>query len=90
MSAGSIPVFVVRDYVKPFTELVDWSAFSFSFSPDEVPNMLRTLRSVSSEELLVMQVTGAITQCRVIIAILRWSLIERCKEDRFFVEQTSI
>lgn len=56
MSAGSIPVFVVRDYVKPFTEQVDWSAFSFTFSPDEVPHMLQTLRSVSEDELRVMQV----------------------------------
>lgn len=63
MSAGSIPVFVDRDYVKPFTEQVDWSEFSFSFSPEEAPDMLRTLRSVSPEELRAMQVIPA-TDCR--------------------------
>lgn len=56
MSSGSIPVFVARDFVKPFTEQVNWSAFSFTFSPDEVPDMLRTLRSVPPEELQQMQV----------------------------------
>eukprot|EP00903_Cladosiphon_okamuranus_P022150 g20371.t1 len=55
MSAGSIPVFVTRDYVKPFTEQVDWAGFSFTFAPEEVPTMLRTLRSVSPEELREMQ-----------------------------------
>lgn len=56
MSAGCIPVIVARDFVKPFAEEVDWSAFSFTFSPDEVPDMLRILRSVPPEELIQMQV----------------------------------
>lgn len=60
MSAGCIPVIVARDYVKPFVEEVNWSEFSFTFSPDEVPDMLRTLRSVSPEELKRMQVTHAV------------------------------
>eukprot|EP00752_Nemacystus_decipiens_P004771 g4342.t1 len=55
MSAGCIPVFVARDYVKPFPELVDWSSFSFTFAPDQVPDMLRTLRSVPPKELEQMQ-----------------------------------
>eukprot|EP00903_Cladosiphon_okamuranus_P018061 g16622.t1 len=55
MSAGCIPVIVARDFVKPFPEHVDWSAFSFTFSPDEVPTMLQTLRSVPLEELTRMK-----------------------------------
>lgn len=27
MSAGSIPVFVVRDFVRPFREQIDWPSF---------------------------------------------------------------
>jgi len=68
MSAGCIPVFVARDYVKPFTEEVDWSMFSFTFSPDEVPDMLRTLRAVPPLELRKMQVkriVETLTPCLV-------------------------
>ena len=57
MSAGCIPVIIARDYVKPFPEEVDWPSFSFTFSPEEVPYMLRTLRSTPPEELIEMQVT---------------------------------
>ena len=57
MSAGAIPVFVNRDYVRPFPERVDWSSFSFTFSPEEVGRfMMETLRAVSPEVLWEMQV----------------------------------
>ncbi|CAN0442925.1 unnamed protein product, partial [Hapterophycus canaliculatus] len=57
MSAGAIPVFVVRDWVKPFQEQIDWPSFSFVFSPDDVgPTMLEALRAVEPEELKQMQV----------------------------------
>lgn len=41
MSAGSIPVFVARDFVRPFREQIDWPSFSFIFTPDQVqrPNV---------------------------------------------------
>ena len=55
MSAGAIPVIVARDWVRPFSELVDWPSFSFLFSPEEVPNMLQTLRAVPKKELDEMQ-----------------------------------
>lgn len=57
MSAGAIPVFVTRDYVKPFPERVDWPSFSFTFSPEEVGvSMMETLRAVTPAELWEMQV----------------------------------
>ena len=57
MNAGAIPVFVNRDYVRPFPERVDWSSFSFVFSPEEVGrSMVETLRAVSPKELWDMQV----------------------------------
>lgn len=56
MSAGAIPVLVVRDWVRPFEELVDWSAFSFIFSPDQVPDIINTLRAVPPKTLMEMQV----------------------------------
>lgn len=57
MSAGAIPVFVNRDYVRPFPERVDWSSFSFVFPPEEVGrSMMETLRAVSPKELWDMQV----------------------------------
>ena len=57
MSAGAIPVFVVRDWIKPFQETVDWPSFSFSFNPDAVgPAMVEALRAVSPGELEEMQV----------------------------------
>lgn len=60
MSAGCIPVIIARDYVKPFPEEVDWPSFSFTFSPEEVPYMLRTLRSIPPKELIEMQVTRSV------------------------------
>ncbi|CAM9123044.1 unnamed protein product [Ectocarpus sp. 13 AM-2016] len=54
-TAGAIPVIVVRDWVKPFPEKVDWSSFSFTFSPDEVPQMLEVLRSLPLAEIEEMQ-----------------------------------
>lgn len=57
MSAGAIPVFVVRDWIKPFQEHIDWPSFSFTFSPDQVgPRMVDVLRAVSPEQLRLMQV----------------------------------
>lgn len=41
MSAGSIPVFVVRDFVRPFREQIDWPSFSFMFTPDQVRMYVR-------------------------------------------------
>ena len=67
MSAGAIPVLVVRDYVKPFTEQVDWSAFSFTFSPEQAPDMLRTLRAVPPETVEKMQVIKEV--------VGRWKLL---------------
>lgn len=57
MSAGAIPVFVVRDWVRPEKEKIDWPSFSFAFSPDDVgPAMVDALRAVEPEKLLEMQV----------------------------------
>lgn len=56
MSAGAIPVLVVRDWVRPFEELVDWPSFSFIFSPDQVETIVPTLRAIRPEKLRTMQV----------------------------------
>lgn len=57
MSAGAIPVFVARDYVRPFPERVDWPSFSFMFPPEEIgTSMMETLRSVTPAVLWEMQV----------------------------------
>lgn len=56
MSAGAIPVFVARDYVRPFREQFDWPSFSFMFSPEQVETMMATLRAVSPEKVVEMQV----------------------------------
>lgn len=55
MSAGAIPVFVVRDWVRPFEEKIDWPSFSYLFSPDDVgPGMVDVLRAVQPNQLLEM------------------------------------
>lgn len=57
MSAGAIPVFVAREYVRPFPERVDWPSFSFMFPPEEIgASMMATLRNVDPKELWEMQV----------------------------------
>ncbi len=57
MGSGAIPVLVARDYVLPFREQIDWSAFSFLFSPDRVElDMMATLRGISQRQLEEMQV----------------------------------
>lgn len=60
-------MFIVRDWIRPYREKLDWPAFSFVFSPEEVgPAMMKTLRGVSPEKLLEMQVKmeGAIKHTR--------------------------
>ena len=58
MSAGAIPVFVARDFVRPSSEQYDWPSFSFTFSPDQVgPNMLQALKAVPPKKLQEMQVS---------------------------------
>lgn len=58
MSAGAIPVFVVRDWIKPFQEQIDWPSFSFTFTPDQVgPSMVQVLRAVPPDQLRFMQVS---------------------------------
>lgn len=58
MSAGAIPVFVVRDWIKPFQEQIDWPSFSFSVTPDNVgPELVATLRAIPPKELMYMQVS---------------------------------
>ena len=60
MSAGTIPVFVVRDWIKPFQEQVDWPSFSFTFSPDQLgPEMVDVLKAVPADQLIEMQVQRA-------------------------------
>lgn len=57
MSAGAIPVFVTRDYVRPFPERVDWPSLSFMFPPEDVGvSMMDTLRAVKPAQLWEMQV----------------------------------
>ena len=57
MSAGAIPVFVARDIIRPFSEQFDWPSFSFMFAPSQVEEtMMDTLRGVSPERLVEMQV----------------------------------
>lgn len=58
MSAGAIPVFVSKSTVRPFAEELDWSAFSFVFSPDQAGSeMVKALRAVPREEIETMQVS---------------------------------
>ncbi|CAN0463591.1 unnamed protein product, partial [Hapterophycus canaliculatus] len=56
MSAGSIPVFIVRDWVRPYEEQVDWDSFSFMFSPDDTgAEIMEVLRGVDEHQLMTMQ-----------------------------------
>ncbi|CAM9966777.1 unnamed protein product [Ectocarpus fasciculatus] len=91
MSAGAIPVIVVRDWVKPFPEKVDWPSFSFTFSPDEVPQMLEELRSLSLAEIDEMQrkaieaywkIYGGITNYSWISSVTIEILSERLRYHR--------
>ncbi|CAM9146099.1 unnamed protein product [Scytosiphon promiscuus] len=51
MSAGAIPVFVMRDAILPLPEQIDWASFSFIFTPDDVgPAMIETLRRASESD----------------------------------------
>ncbi|CAM9963910.1 unnamed protein product [Ectocarpus sp. 4 AP-2014] len=87
MSAGAIPVFVVRDWIKPFQEQIDWPSFSFVFSPDDVgPIMMETLRAVEPAQLLEMQrkslraywkIFGGVTNYSVIASNAIDALIQR-------------
>ncbi|CAM9443999.1 unnamed protein product [Ectocarpus sp. 4 AP-2014] len=77
MSAGAIPVIVVRDWVKPFAEKVDWSSFSFTFSPDEVPQMLEVLRSLPLAEMEKMQRNAIEAYWKIYGGVTNYSWISR-------------
>eukprot|EP00752_Nemacystus_decipiens_P005375 g4875.t1 len=92
MSAGAIPVFVVRDWIKPFQEQIDWPAFSFSFTPDQVgPKMVEVLKAVPPDQLLTMQrksleaywkIFGGVNNYSMIAANSIFALTERLKFHR--------
>ena len=57
LSAGAIPVFVYPDvdWIKPYSHLIDWDRISFTFSPQEIPDILPKLRRLSTYKITMMQ-----------------------------------
>ena len=57
LSAGAIPVFVYPDvdWIKPYSHLIDWDKISFTFSPQEIPDILPKLRRLSTYRVTMMQ-----------------------------------
>lgn len=94
MSSGAIPVMVVRDWVPPFREQIDWPSFSFAFTPDQVgPEMVAILRSIPADVLKDMQVwktTTSFVQCLVAGPCL-WIMLRRpCQLKSLLFSKTEI
>ncbi|CAM9526345.1 unnamed protein product, partial [Scytosiphon promiscuus] len=78
MSAGSIPVFIVRDWVRPYEEDIDWDSFSFTFSPDDTADtIMRVLRTVDPHQLMKMQRTCLETYWKLFAGVANYSVIAR-------------
>ena len=57
LSAGALPVFVYPDidWIKPYSHIINWDEISFSFTPQEIPTILPTLRSLTREKIETMR-----------------------------------
>lgn len=58
LSAGTIPVFIIKDYVKPFPGRIPWRKFSLCFPTEEAEHVLEFLRAIPMEKVIEMQVSG--------------------------------
>lgn len=58
LSAGTIPVFLINYYVKPFPGRIPWRKFSVTFATEEASIVLKTLRAIPMEKVIEMQVSG--------------------------------
>ncbi|XP_024372133.1 uncharacterized protein [Physcomitrium patens] len=55
LAAGSIPVLIADNYVKPFDSLIPWYTCAIQFPTTEIKRIVNTLRKVSPEEKLKRQ-----------------------------------
>jgi glucuronyl/N-acetylglucosaminyl transferase EXT1 len=55
LGAGSIPVLIVDNYVKPFDNFIEWQRCLLQFPSSEIHRVLSTLRALSKEEVETRQ-----------------------------------
>ncbi|XP_047958648.1 probable glycosyltransferase At5g03795 [Salvia hispanica] len=55
---GCVPVLVKDGYVPPFSDVLNWKAFSVEVSVKEIPNLKRILAGISTRQYIRMQRRG--------------------------------
>ncbi|XP_039259213.2 exostosin-2-like [Styela clava] len=55
LKAGCIPVFATDGYIKPFSEVVDWTRASVTVRYEDLPNVVNILRKISPTEVKLKQ-----------------------------------
>lgn len=53
--AECVPVLISQDYILPFSDVLNWEAFSIQVSVGDIPNLKKILLNVSEEEYIEKQ-----------------------------------
>ncbi|KAL8152886.1 hypothetical protein V2J09_010646 [Rumex salicifolius] len=51
---GCVPVLISDHYVPPFSDVLNWKAFSVEVSPEEIPNLKNILNSITPRQYIRM------------------------------------
>lgn len=50
--AECVPVLISQNYILPFSDVLNWEAFSIQISVSDIPNLKKILLNVSEEEYI--------------------------------------
>ncbi|XP_047319771.1 probable glycosyltransferase At3g07620 [Impatiens glandulifera] len=62
-----VPVLISQKYVLPFSDVLDWGAFSVEISVEEIPEMKKILMAIGDDEYLKMQENVKMVQKHFVI-----------------------
>lgn len=53
--AECVPILISQHYILPFSDVLNWEAFSIQVSVGEIPNLKKILMGISEEKYIRMQ-----------------------------------
>ncbi|XP_009413449.2 probable glycosyltransferase At5g03795 [Musa acuminata AAA Group] len=64
---GCVPVTINDHYVLPFSDVLDWKAFSVQISVEDIPNIKKILMGISPTQYIRLQRRGAMVQRHFVV-----------------------